>query len=184
MARKKWPWRITVDRSKCEYAFFVSRVSEDSAEVVQFRDAIIKAFKAAGGLALQPCFLDVHDWDVGNPPTAVIRRKLAASQFFIGWVTPDYLEHARRGWPWFELAYAEIIELNRQPLPDVEFPYVVPVFRGVSAADISRTPWQDYLSREIVKSLPHEDTKAYIDRLVPRLVAYYAQEMRKWTGGA
>jgi hypothetical protein len=165
--KQQWQWRIKIDRTKCEYGFFVSHVSEDSADVKRFADALDKEFAAAGGLPVQTCFLDIHDWDLGNPATAVIRRKLAASQFFVGWVTPHYLDHARRGWAWFELAYAELIELNLQASPDKEFPFVVPIFRDVSVDELSRTPWLDYHSRIIERPDPGEALDSYLTRFVP-----------------
>src|SRR4051794_18306598 len=120
MAAPSWRWHITIDRSDCEFAFFVSHVAEDADEVEQFARSLESGFIASGGLQIQTCFLDLNDWEHGNPPKAVIRRHLAASHFFVGWVTPNYLKAAKRGWVWLELAYAELIELSRQPSIDVE----------------------------------------------------------------
>jgi len=183
MARSPSPWRVKIDRSKCEFAFFVSHVSEDIDEVGRFANALQDAFALAGGLPIQACFLDVDDWEIGNPPKAVIRKKLAASQFFLGWVTPHYLNAANRGWVYLELAYAELIELSRQPVLDVEFPFVVPVFRNVLPDDIQRTPWLDYLPREVERSQIAESIDEYLERLVPKLISFYEQETRKWAKG-
>jgi hypothetical protein len=155
-------------------------VAEDAEEVRAFADSLDAAFTAAGGLPIQTCFLDLRDWEHGNPPKSVIRRYLAASHFFLGWVTPGYLQAAKRGWVWLELAYAELIELSRQRAIEIETPFIVPVFRKVTASRLQRTPWLDYLPRQVERSKKNEQLADYLARLVPKLVAFYHHEMRKW----
>jgi hypothetical protein len=58
MARR-WPWRMKVDRSKCEFAFFLSHVSEDAEDVKQLAEAIAAEFEYRGGL-LVPRLLDFY----------------------------------------------------------------------------------------------------------------------------
>jgi hypothetical protein len=183
MAETSWQWRVTIDRSACEFAFFVSHVSEDGDEVGRFAASLNDAFVAAGGLPIRTCFLDIQDWEHGNPPKAVIRRNLAASHFFLGWVTPNYLKAGKRGWVWHELAYAELVELSRQASVEIEAPFIVPVFRNVTARQLQRTPWLDYMQRELERSPRGETIEQHLPRLVPRLIAYYEREMRKWTYG-
>jgi len=182
MARR-WPWQTRIDRAKCEFAFFVSHVAEDSREVVALAQALAAEFQSAGGLPIQPCFLDINDWEHGNPPKAVIRKKIATSQFFVGWVTPRYLQAGRRGWVWLELAYAELVQLSQQPSIEFEFPFIVPVFRDVEIDELRRTPWLDYLPQELERSSAGEPIDRFLARFVPKLIVYYGQEMRKWAKG-
>ncbi|HEY2415310.1 MAG TPA: toll/interleukin-1 receptor domain-containing protein [Pirellulaceae bacterium] len=179
MADTYWPWRVELNRLECEFVFFVSHVMEDNDEVLWFANALEDRFRFLG-IPIKACFLDVQDWEHGNPPKDLIRRKLAASHFFLGWISPNYLKAAKRGWVWFELAYAELIELSRQPSVDIKFPFILPVLRNVSVRQIGRTPWLAYVQREIERSRRGEKIEDFVERLVSKLVAYYSQEINKW----
>ena len=181
MGGKRWPWRIHHDRTKCEYAFFVSHVSEDLDDVTAFVQALDSAFQKAGGLAVQTCFIDSRDWELAKPVTDEIRQKLLLSQFFIGWVTPAYLRHSQqRGWVWIELAYATLIENSSRAGPELDSPFILPVFRGVNPEQLSQTPWHDFVPRQVERSSPRERLATYLKRLVPQLLKFHGQQMTKW----
>lgn len=122
-------------------------------------------------------------WTTGNLaicPSDVLRRNLLGSQFFLGWVTPQYLESGRRGWVWFEMAYAEQIELDQQPKKELLFPFIQPVFRDVDMEVLKDTPWLSYYQRTIEPFKKRQGLAAYLDRFVPRLLKFYQQELKKW----
>jgi hypothetical protein len=94
------------------------------------------------------------------------------SSFLIAWVSPAYLA-SPRGWVWIEFAYAELIELSLNlPYLDRERPYILPIFRNVSLAQVERTPFLRYWQRKLF--LPDHDPS--IPEIARKLVDLYEQE--------
>src|SRR6266446_3463245 len=114
MGKPHGPWKVS-SYPNPPFAFFISHVAEDTAVVKQLKSAIA-AQSGRGGQPGLTCFLDCDNWQIGNENGSVIRDYLRQSQFMLAWVTPAYLKN-KRGWVWFELCYAEILEasLNEQP---------------------------------------------------------------------
>src|SRR5256885_1200538 len=108
MAKRRAPWFVPHDPASVQYAFFLSHVGEDAAEVAQLKSAIEAHSGRGGGTALA-CFLDVQNWPAGNVNSAVIREYLLKSAHMVAWISPAYL-NTLRGWVWMEFAYAELIE--------------------------------------------------------------------------
>jgi hypothetical protein len=153
------------------YAFFLSHVAEDSAEVQQLVSAI-HAFSGRGGRTPLTCFLDVNNWPIGNENTRVIKEFLLKSAYCVVWVTPAYLQSVR-GWTWVELAYAELIELSlNAALLERCNPYIVPIFRNVTVNQLERTPLLVYWQRQLV--VPNKDYPLH--DLAQKLVEFYEQE--------
>jgi len=162
------------DADSLRHAFFVSHVAEDEAEVVQLK-AEIEAYSGRGGRAPLTCFLDVQNWLKGNQSGMVIRESLRRSAHMVAWVSPTYLA-TTRGWVWMELAYAELIErsMNHGHF-DLAHPFIVPVFRRLTAEHLARTPWHDYWQRAIVP--PHQEHS--VAEIARHLVDFHEQEARK-----
>lgn len=90
------------------------------------------------------------------------------------WASPGYLRQTR-GWVWFELAYAELIEqsLDVDSIHDTglrSYPFVVPIFRGLRIKTVERTPLLGYWQRNLV---PH-GRDFPIDRVAQRLIDFHA----------
>jgi hypothetical protein len=160
-----------------QYAFFISHVAENTEEVSKLKAEIARCSGRGGAVELS-CFLDRHNWEIGNDNGWVIRDKLLRSEFMVAWITPAYLGN-RRGWIWFELCYAEQLEsrLSESRL-GVQLPYIAPVFRGVSVQDVERTPWLKYWQRAIARCGLGDS----ISTIARDLVDFHAQEIRKRTG--
>ena len=128
--------------------FFISHVAEDTDEVKELKAEITGRSGRGGGQELS-CFLDAYNWELANDNRWVIRNYLRRSQFMIIWVTPSYLKNLR-GWVWFELCYAELLEssLNERP-SNLSLPYIVPVFRGTKIQRVERTPLLPYWQRSL-----------------------------------
>ena len=174
MAKRRPEWFVSSDAAAARYAFFISHVGEDAAEVKELK-AEIQALSGKGGRTPIDCFLDRHDWPGGNNNTAVMRDHLLQSRHMVLWVTPGYLQ-SRRGWVWMELAYAELLELSFNfGQFGRRYPYIVPVFRGVTVEQTDRTPLVDYWS---VKLAP-PDAAFSIREVAAKLVDFHEQEARK-----
>jgi hypothetical protein len=162
----------------CSHAFFISHVGEDSEAVRQLA-AEVAARSSRGGRPALQCFLDVFSWQIGNDALGVIKEFLLRSDCMVAWVTPAYLANAR-GWVWIELAYAELIEASLNPSGgDVRFPYIVPVFQGLTVAQVERTPLLRHWQRKLV--LPEQGHS--ITGIAEKLVDFYEQEVAKGGSG-
>jgi hypothetical protein len=172
--RRLPPWYVRWDGAERRYAFFVSHVTEDAAEIKALTAAIV-ATSGRGGRAPLACFLDKHNWLVGNDNPTTIRDCLLQSQHMICWVTPAYLAN-QRGWIWMELAYANLLEtsINLQNF-GVRLPYVVPIFRGAAVEQVAQTPLHEYWQRNLVP--PGQSPS--VEAIARKLVDYYDQEQAK-----
>lgn len=171
---KRPPWFVRQELDVTSYAFFVSHVNEDSAEIRQLK-AEINAYSGRGGRPSLDCFFDVHNWPTANLNTAVIREYLLKSDHMLCWVTPAYLANSR-GWVWMEMAYAELIDLSANlGQLEVRAPYIVPVFRGVDLQELSRTPLLRYWERRLIAT----DQSTSLKEIASRLVDFHEQEMLK-----
>lgn len=113
MARglRKSPWHIERDPARLDFAFFLSHAnSESDTPAVAGLKSAVERHRDPGGGPVRSCFLDLDHWENGNDPAAVIREYLLRSEYMVAWITPAYLEASRRGWLWYEFAYAELIE--------------------------------------------------------------------------
>jgi hypothetical protein len=168
------PWYVRWESSVRLYAFFVSHVAEDADEVKKLKTEI-DAVSGRGGRRPLDCFLDKHNWLTGNENSTTIREYLLKSAHLLCWVTPAYLANPR-GWIWIELAYAQLLELSINLKNfDVQTPYVVPVFRGVSIEQVAQTPLHDYWQGNLV--LPNQSPSN--EEIARKLVDYHEQEMLK-----
>lgn len=168
------PWFVPFDASAVQYAFFISHVGEDAGEVKRLKSAV-HGLSGRGGKPPLDCFLDVHDWTIGNVNRSVIKEYLLKSAHMVVWATPHYLR-TLRGWVWMELAYAELIELSLNGgILDMGLPYIVPVSRDVGVQEIERTPLHNYWQRQVV--VPGK--KHSITWVAEKLVAFHEQEARK-----
>jgi hypothetical protein len=176
MSKRRSPWHVELDSARLSYAFFISHVGEDAAEVRSLK-AEIAGLSGRGGRRELSCYLDLHDWEAGHEPGRVIRDYLLQSEYMVAWITPAYLEASRRGWIWFEFAYAELIQLslNAQQDFDVRYPYILPIFRGVPIQDIERSPLVNYWLPKLFN--PAQDRT--IPEVARTLVDFYDQEARK-----
>jgi hypothetical protein len=169
------PWFVERDPGRIRFTFFISHVSEDADTVIDLRSQIA-GVSARGGRTALDCFLDVHAWQIANDSREVIKEFLPKSEYLVVWITPAYLR-TRRGWVWMELAYAELIELslNYQSL-GLPYPYIIPVFQGVSLAQVARTPLLSYWQRSLLyppgKALP-------VPEIARKLVDFHDQEALK-----
>lgn len=171
MAKQRPPWFVPRNAASVRYAFFLSHVAEDSAEVQQLASAI-HAFSGRGGRTPLTCFLDVNNWPIGNENTSVIKEFLLKSAYCVMWVTPAYLQSVR-GWVWIELAYAELMELSlNAALLERRHPYIVPLFRNVTVTQLERTPLLGYWQRQLI--LPHQDHS--LSEIAQKLVEFHEQE--------
>ncbi len=175
MARPKSPWHVPRDPMRLEYAFFISHAGEDFEDVCALKKEIT-ALSGRGGQTELSCYLDAYNWAVGNDPGGVIRDCLLKSEYLVAWVTPAYLEASRRGWIWYEFAYAELIELslNLNVFGTVNH-YILPVFRGVSVQEIERSPLANFWLRKLFSP----DQIRTIPEISQALVDFYHQEARK-----
>jgi hypothetical protein len=82
MPKRRSAWRVTRDPSLFRYAFFISHVAEDSAEVNEVAAAIHVISGRAGRTPLN-CFLDVNSWTPGNVNSAVIKQYLLQSAHMV-----------------------------------------------------------------------------------------------------
>jgi hypothetical protein len=175
MAKRRPKWFVPQDPAAVRYGFFISHVGEDASEVKELKSEI-QALSGRGGRTPLDCFLDMHDWLSGNDNGDVIRRNLLAAQHMVVWVSPNYLQ-GLRGWVWFELAYAELIErsLNFGGFSRRQRPYLVSVFRKMTVEQIERTPLVNYWSTKLVRP----DENLSIREIAQRLVDFHDQEARK-----
>ena len=174
MAKRSPPWFVRRDTTLPSYAFFISHVGEDAAEVASLK-AEIEAYSGRGGRRPLVCFLDVHNWPIGNVNSGVIREHLLRSSHMVAWVSPAYLA-TNRGWVWMELAYAELIELSMNLGSfDLRHPYVVPIFREMTVERLERTPWLAYWQRQLLA--PNQEHS--VTEIARKLVDFYDQEARK-----
>ena len=175
MAKQKRPaWYVPRPETDPPYAFFISHVAEDAPDVQQLK-VEIEAYSGRGGRAGLRCFLDVTTWPGGNENSEVIREALLRSEHMVPWVTRNYL-NAQRGWVWLELAYSELIELsmNVENL-DIRHPYLVPIFRGITVAEVERTPLLSYWQRKLLLS----SDPASVREVAMMLVDFREQEAFK-----
>lgn len=171
MARRRSPWHVQRSAGPFQYQFFISHVAEDSSVVSGLKNEIVAA-SGRGGRPAFDCFLDVHAWPSANELTRVIKDFLLKSEYMVAWVTPAYLE-STRGWVWTELAYAELVELGMNSSPDIEFPFIVPVFHeAVTVQQLGRTPLLRYWQRR----LPTDGRE--IAEIARALVDFHDQEQR------
>ena len=172
------PWYIECDRALLQYAFFISHVSEDTDQVRKLKSKIASISRRGGGEALD-CFLDFDCWLKGNVSSEVIKESLLKSEYLVCWITPAYLRN-RRGWIWMEFAYAELLELslNYREL-GTRFPYIVPVFQGVTMRQADRTPLHAYVHRNLPGPLGKTSP---IPTIARELVDFYDQERRRRSG--
>lgn len=174
MAKQRLPWFVPRDAGSLQYAFFLSHVGEDSEEVQQLASAI-HTFSGRGGRTPLTCFLDVNNWPIGNVNTSVIKEYLLKSAHAVIWATPAYLQSVR-GWVWMELAYAELIELSlNSGTLDLRHPYIVPVFRNITVAQLERTPLLGYWQRQLV--VPNQDYS--FNEIAQKLVEFHEQEKER-----
>jgi TIR domain len=181
MAKRRSPWHVERDPARLSYAFFISHVGED-ADAVRSLKAEVAGLSGRGGRPELSCFLDLHNWEAGHEPSQVIRDYLLRSEYMVAWITPAYLEASRRGWIWFEFAYAELIQLSLNARADFDnrHPYIIPVFRGVQIHDIQRSPLVNYWLPKLFN--PDEDRT--IPEVARTLVDFYDQEaMKRGLGG-
>jgi hypothetical protein len=174
MVKRRPPWFVSRNPAAIQYAFFISHVGEDAAEVGRLKSAI-EAYSGRGGRPPLTCFLDVANWTIGNENSVVIRKYLLKSAHMVAWISPEYLR-SLRGWVWMELAYAELIELSlNSDGYELRQPYIVPVFRGVALEQTERTPLLKYWQRQVV--VPNK--KHSIPQTAKHLVDFHDQEARK-----
>jgi hypothetical protein len=175
MAKRRSPWHVERDSARLSYAFFISHVAEDS-DAVRTLKAEVAGLSGRGRAALT-CYLDLHDWETVNEPSRVIRDNLLQSEYMVAWITPAYLEAGRRGWIWFEFAYAELIQLslNAREGYGIRHPYIVPIFQGVPIEDIERSPLVNYWLLKLFNPAHHPT----IPEVARMLVEFYDQEARK-----
>jgi hypothetical protein len=174
MAKRRSEWQVQRPAGPLSYAFFISHVGEDAPAVRQLA-AEIAALSSRGGRPALQSFLDIFSWPLSNDTDGVIKRFLRNSEFMMAWVTPAYLTN-NRGWVWMELAYAALLEAGLNPSGiDVEFPFIVPIFRGVGVRDIERTPLLKYWQRKLL--LPDEAES--LPDIARKLVDFYDQEAAK-----
>jgi hypothetical protein len=176
MAKRRSPWHVERDFTRLSYAFFLSHVGED-ADAVRALKTEVAGLSGKGGRRELSCFLDLHNWEASNEPGKVIRQYLLRSEYMVAWITPAYLEAGRRGWIWFEFAYAELIQssLNAREDFDEHHPYIIPVIRGVRIQDIERSPLVNYWLPKLFR--PDEDPT--IPEIARTLVDFYDQEAKK-----
>jgi hypothetical protein len=170
--KKLSPWRVAYDLQPHDFAFFISHVNEDAAEVAELKAAIQGA--SGRGRRSLDCFLDKHNWELGNPNKRVIRDNLMKSDHLLLWVTPAFLR-SRRGWTWLELAYAELIEEQLNFGKAYNLMFIVPVFRSVKLTQVQRTPLLDYWQRQIFA--PKEAVP--LRQIAARLFEFHRQEADK-----
>jgi hypothetical protein len=169
------PWQVSLHPSP-QFAFFISHVAEDTEDVKQLK-AAITAESGRGGQPGLACFLDCENWETGNENGWVIRDYLRKSEFMLAWITPAYLRN-KRGWVWFELSYAEILEFGFNNLPQssgLGLRYIAPLFRRVKVKQVERTPWLNYWQRSLVRP----DLEYPIPEIARIVVDYHTQETRK-----
>ncbi len=95
------------------------------------------------------------------------------------WITPAYLDAGRRGWIWFEYAYAELVELSLNVGKfEPQFPFILPIFRSVTSRDVERTPLIKYWQRNPFRA----DQPPTTVEVARTLVDFYDQEGRKRAG--
>src|ERR1700712_3131187 len=99
MPKRRPPWFVSRDPSALRYAFFISHVSEDADAVRRLKSDIQAAFVRRGSSL--DCFLDVHDWEIGNDASGVIKAHLLKSAHMVVWASKHYLA-STRGWVWTE----------------------------------------------------------------------------------
>ena len=147
------PWDIDHGSATKRYSSFISHVSGDVQSARRLA-AEISALSVRDGLPALTCFLDVHNWRPGVEPRKNIQEALLASEHVVVWATPKYLAELGRGWVWYELAYADLIDQTMQydlseKTPLRAYPFVIPILRGVVIEDVARTPLCDYWQRSI-----------------------------------
>ena len=158
-----------------DFAFFISHVREDRDFATTLKTEVATISGRGGRRAPIQCFLDRHDWPIGNVPSEAIKDNLLRCEYMIPIVTPRFME-VNRGWVWYELAYSELIELQRNRRhPGVRYPYIAPIFRGVDALQILRTPLGMYWHRSLVDPF----TLSTAAEAAMKVVDFYDQEARK-----
>jgi hypothetical protein len=171
LARKRSPWFVPHDRTKCDFDFFISHVQDDQQEIVDLKRNI-EEISGRSGTPLR-CFLDVHNWEIGNVNGGVIRQYLLNSAHMIIWATPKYVRNVR-GWIWLELAHAQLIELSSNVGKfDLSHPFIVPVFRSLKLNQIHRTPLLEYWQRGLAPG------NLSIPAIAQKLVDFHQQEIKK-----
>jgi len=160
-----------------EYNFFLSHVREDKPDVIRLKSEISSLSGRQGRNPLKS-FLDTHDWTQIRNNTQVIRESLRVSEFFLAWITPDYIGN-NRGWVWLEWAYAELLELSQNHHRfEVELPFIIPVFVGVRLAGLERSPILRYWERGIRIEASGDSVKA----IAKKIVEFHADEQRRRSG--
>ena len=176
MAKARVPLEFHPSRRK--YAFFISHVSEDSAEARELKTEIAN-LSSRGGRTPLDSFLDVYNWPLDNDIRGAILENLHQSRYMIAWITPEFIK-TKRGWIWFELAYAEWQEeILNEPGERRKFPFIIPVFQGVKIAQIARTPLLRYWERSLLTPLGRRNP---IDQIAGKLLDFYDQEERRRGG--
>ncbi len=178
MEERRPPWYVERDWSARRYAFFLSHVQEDSASLTLLQSEVAALSGRGGGETLDS-FLDINRWLIGNLNSEVIKESLLHSEYLVAWITPAFLRN-RRGWIWMEFAYAELLELslNYREM-GIRYPYIIPIFQGVSARTLQRTPFHGYIQRAPLgpPGPTHE-----IAAVARALVDFFRQEQRRKIG--
>jgi hypothetical protein len=169
------PWFVgRAPSAPLDYTFFLSHDSTDKDDVLRLKEEIL-AQSGAGDRPALPCFVDIHDWPPGTDPTLVMREALYASNYMVVWVTPAFLSNSR-GWVWVEFAYGELLDIGLN-IAEVgsRFPFLLPVFRGVSIDQVQKTPLLRFWHRPV----------GPVDRLLPipevakKLLDFHGLQLRK-----
>jgi hypothetical protein len=162
--------------AQLKYAFFLSHVGEDKDTVLALKAEIERRSTSAGGIGLR-CFIDIYDWQSWNDLTAVIRDDLSCSAHMVIWITPKYLSN-KRGWVWVEFAYAELLERNWSLGQVDRYPFIVPIFRGLTLRSLERTPLLSYWERRVEQ--PRQPLS--IPDLAAKLIDFHQREKGKRQG--
>ena len=161
-----------------QYDFFISHVAEDTEDVKRLKSEIIKRTRRRPGPELN-CFLDSENWEIGTD-AYLYRHYLLKSRFMIAWITPSYLKN-KRGWVWFELRDAEILEerynAEHGSASGLILYYIAPVFRGVGMKQVDPTPLHRYSQRGLLKT----GREYSLAQIAKTIIAFYDQEIRKRT---
>lgn len=166
------PWYVeepVLDRNF--HDFFISHVAEDQSEVVRLKQEL-ESIALEDGARFR-CFLDVEDWPTGVPGSEAIRDVLLRSRHVILWITPRYLGAGSRGWVWYELAYAELIQnsIKFRNIGKRYYPYILPIFHDINVADLERTPLLDFWGFALERAKGPPD--------IPGLAAKLAERRRE-----
>ena len=172
MPRKKSPWHVERPPD-LPYAFFISHVREDAEAVRSLKSEMILR-SGEGGRRELACYLDETNWEIGNDPCGVIRANLLKSEYMVAWITSAYLAASRRGWIWYEFAYAELIELSLNTSRfGTEFPFILPIFHIPITEDVQHSPLANYWVRRPLAGIEAPSPA----QVAQKLISFYYQEL-------